>query len=78
MLQCVKNISVSDNECLKKCDGLFITGIDRREFDKEQVEEILSEVNDDYEQHKTGRNIQIPPIVGGKQKPFKQIFQFHH
>ena len=46
-----------DNDCLIKCDGLFITGFERREFEKDQVEEILSQVRDDYEFYKSTGNL---------------------
>ena len=59
-MKCVKNITVYDKECLNKCDGLFITGIERREFDQEKVDKILAKVEDDYERYKTGANLQLP------------------
>ena len=59
------NISISDNECLNKCDGLFITGFERREFEQEQVEEILSNIMDDYELYKSGSNLTDSTKFGG-------------
>jgi len=52
--------------CLTKCDGLFITGIERREFDQQQLETILSKVKDDYEKFKTGNKVKMPSNFGGK------------
>ena len=53
-MSCFKNVSVTVNDCLKKCQGLFITGIDQREHDKKQLEKILSNVKEDYEKYKSG------------------------
>ena len=58
-LSCVKNVSVINNDCLKKCQGLFIAGIEKSEFDKEQVNlEILSKVVTDYEKYKASGEFQ--------------------
>ena len=65
-LKCVRNISVADKECLNKCDGLFITGVNEKEFDQEQVDSILAQVEDEYEKYKTGANLQLPPSIGSK------------
>ena len=64
-MKCIKNVHISDNDCLNKCDGLFITGVDRREFEKNQVEDILSQVEDDYEKFKTGANLKYLSSIGG-------------
>ena len=64
-MMCVKMVEVSDNDCLNKCDGLFITGVDTKEFEQDQVKDILSKVNDDYEKYKTGRNIEYLSSIGG-------------
>ena len=45
---------VTDKGCLNKCQGLFITGIDRKEHDPKQWEEILSKVDEEYERYKSG------------------------
>ena len=51
---------------MNKCDGLFITGYDRHEFNSDQVEKILSKVRDDYEFYKSGGNLKLPAKIGGK------------
>ena len=64
-LQCVKDVPVSENDCLNKCDGLIIKGFDRREFEQNQVDEIFAKVKDDYEKYKSGANLKLPASVGG-------------
>ena len=50
MMKCVKNITINEKDCLNSCEGLFLTGIERREF--EEVNKILSLVTEDYEKYK--------------------------
>ena len=64
-LECVKSIPVSDSECLNSCEGLFITGFDRREFDQEQVDGIMSKVSGEYEFYKSGANFTDSEKFGG-------------
>ena len=67
-MACVKNVSKIDTGCLSKCDGLFITGINKEEFDQEQVKEILSKVETQYESYKLGGEQPIlPSFVEGKE-----------
>ena len=65
-LKCVRNISITDNDCLNKCDGLFITGYDRLDFEADQVEQILAIVKTDYEFYKSGGSLKLPEELGGK------------
>ena len=65
-MKCVKMIEASDNDCLNRCDGLFITGVERTEFDQDQVRDILSKVEDDYIKYKTGRDLEFLSSIGGK------------
>ena len=51
-LKCVNEILEHKNPCLQRCQGLFITGIDRIEYDKETLEGFLSQVREDYELYK--------------------------
>ena len=53
-MDCVKNISTYDNDCLNRCEGLFITGFERREFEKDQVDKVVSLVKNEYEKFKVG------------------------
>ena len=64
-LECVKMISVSDNDCLNSCEGLFITGFDRREYEPDEVKDIMSLVMEDYEFYKSGGNFTDPKKFGG-------------
>ena len=74
-LSCVKNISVSsDNDCLNKCDGLYITGYERLKFEEDQVEAIMSKIEDDYEFYKSGGNLKLPAKIGGINKQDKLTF----
>ena len=64
-MKCVKSLAVDENDCLNKCDGLFITGVEKRGFEQEQVENILSIIKDDYEKYKSGENLEYPTSIGG-------------
>ena len=64
-LSCVKNISVSDKNCMNKCGGFYITGYERLEFEEDQVKTILSKIEDDYEFYKSGENLKLPVKIGG-------------
>ena len=59
-------MSVIVRGCLSKCQGVFITGIDKEEPDHDQVKKILSKVDKDYERYKLGGNIDVPSFLGGK------------
>ena len=65
MMKCVKNISVKDSECLNSCEGLFITGIDRREFEEREVNKTLSLVTEDYEKYKAKGFPKYPSSMKG-------------
>ena len=65
-LGCVKNISVTDNECLNSCEGLYITGFERRKFNKDKLEALLSKVEEDYELYKAGGIMKYSNNMGGK------------
>ena len=51
-LHCAKEILATKNPCLQSCQGLFITGIDRIEYDDESLDSILSKIKNDYELYK--------------------------
>ena len=61
----MQNVSIIGSGCLNKCDGLFITGIFKEEFDKGQVKEILAKVELDYERYKLGGDQQQPSFIEG-------------
>ena len=65
MMKCVKNITINEKDCLNSCEGLFITGFERREFEEDQDKRIKSLVNDDYEKYKAEGLPEFPyPIKG--------------
>lgn len=73
-MSCVKDISVTDKDCLNSCDGLFITSYEKKEFDADQVGVILSLVNDDYEKYKAMGLPKYPPsLMKGESLKAKNI-----
>ena len=56
-LPCVKNISVDDNDCVQSCEGVFITGYDRRDFDEHTRKLILSKVKVEYGKYKADESL---------------------
>ena len=56
-LECVKNNSGEENNCMQICHGLFITGFERRKFDEKQSKEILSKIKKDYAKYKAKKSI---------------------
>ena len=56
-LNCVETISVDDNNCLQSCEGLFITGYERREFNDVQKRKILSKITEEYKNYKANESI---------------------
>ena len=64
-LSCVKKISVPKDSCLSKCDGLFITGYDRLEFQPKEAETILTKYRQDYQYYKLGGYLKLPTSIKG-------------
>ena len=63
MMKCVKKIPVIDNECLSSCEGLYITSYEKKEFEEDEVEKILSLVSYDYEKYKAKGLQTYPPLM---------------
>ena len=55
MLQCVKEISVLDEKCTKRCEGLYVTSYFKSRMDDNSFAEFWSKVRNDYMNYK-GRN----------------------
>ena len=71
-MTCVKNVSKTDNACLKKCQGHFITGVDQRDHDPNQMEEILSKVKAEYELYKSG--FPLNPYLGTDKDQINDLY----
>ena len=72
MMRCVKNVSVIDNACLSKCEGLYITSYEKKELKEDYVGKILSLVTDDYEKYKAKKLPKYPSSMS-KGKSQKHI-----
>ena len=64
-MTCVKNITIFENDCQNRCEGLYITSFERREIDKDKLEAILSIVEYDYELYKAGGFLKFSNRIGG-------------
>ena len=56
-IKCVKKIYVEEQECLQKCQGLFITGLERRKFDDLHEKFLLSKIVKDYSRYKATKAV---------------------
>ena len=70
-LKCVKNISVDEHNCLQSCEGLFITGYDRRGFNDVQKWKILSKISKEYSDYKANKSIEYKSYV------YENGYDFH-
>ena len=52
--ECVNSIAMP-SDCLSSCQGLFVTGFERIEFEESEKKKILSKVNDDYDLYTAGK-----------------------
>ena len=50
-LKCIASISIEDHNCLPSCEGLSITGFDRREIDESRKNSIFSKIKSDYDKY---------------------------
>ena len=51
------------NDCLQSCEGLFVTGFERKEFEESERELYLSEVKDNYETYTAGKFWKKPTFL---------------
>ena len=59
------------SDCPSSCQGLFVTGFERIQFDKSEKEKILSKVRDDYDLFNAGKFWKKPQGYADEFKNFK-------
>ena len=75
-LDCVKTVMGSNNPCLQSCQGLFITGIDRIEYDDKTMESILSIIKKDYDLYKAEKWFVDESLTGIKEFEHDKAYDF--
>ena len=59
-LQCVKKINVIDGQCIKGCEGLYVTSYFKTKMNEETFSEFWSKVEDDYKKYKGRKDFDFP------------------
>ena len=64
-LQCVKNVDIVDNTCLKSCEGLYVTSYSKTELTDSAFANFWAKVEYDYNQYKAKEPIEYPSALRG-------------
>ena len=64
-LQCVKEITVEDEKCLKSCEGLYVTSYFKSKLGEDAFADFWSKVKADYMKYKARKTVNFPAELTG-------------
>ena len=65
-LQCVKEVKIHDEKCLKSCEGLYVTSYFKSKIEEDFLTDFWAEVEDDYMKYKKRQVVNFPDDLKGE------------
>ena len=70
-LQCVKNINLIDEKCLKSCEGLYVTSYFKSQLGNKSFDDFWSKVEADYMKYKGRKTVDYTDELKGSRHLIK-------
>ena len=64
-LQCVKEVRIEDERCLKTCEGLYVTSYFKSKLGDDSFANFWYKVEDDYMKYKARKTFKFPEELKG-------------